>query len=199
MAKKYNAANPRLKVFADRFREYVNSAGGVNKVSSITGLSRVTIGFWYNGERTPDAANMITLANTTGVSVDWFLGLSESCSREADAAKAQAYTGLNEKICYALHLIDGVPQLLNAIYESKYIEDVTREAYFLFNMYRRIVNRKECFERFQKPDDELFVSVPTEEFFDFHAEKMSRYIAYAVSEYFACKIEENIISRDEND
>ena len=59
--KKYDLTDMRLPDFTQRFRKRVDALGGVTKVSEITGISRPTINFWYNGQRTPDAESLITL------------------------------------------------------------------------------------------------------------------------------------------
>ena len=43
----------------------------------LLGLSAATIGFYENGERLPNAADLLRIATVCGVSTDWLLGLSE--------------------------------------------------------------------------------------------------------------------------
>ena len=42
-----------------------------------TGISRPTITFWYNGQRTPDAESLIILSKALNLSADYLLGLSD--------------------------------------------------------------------------------------------------------------------------
>ena len=46
-------------------------------------LSAATIGFYENGERLPNAADLLRIATVCGVSTDWLLGLSEIKSPDA--------------------------------------------------------------------------------------------------------------------
>ena len=94
--KEYNLQNPRLKGFTDRFRALVDKQGGVSKVAELTEISRPTINFWYNGQRTPDAESLTTLSKTFDISVDYLLGLSDVQSRNEDIQVAAKTTGLSE-------------------------------------------------------------------------------------------------------
>lgn len=99
---KYDHSNPRLPVFTERFRSLTEDRGGVSEMARVTGFSRPTVQFWYNGERTPDAENLITLSRTLGVSVDYLLGLSGTPTTDPELRGVVNYTGLSEK---ALHVL----------------------------------------------------------------------------------------------
>ena len=79
--KKYDLSNSRLPAFTENFRRIVNAFGGVKRVSDITGISRPTINFWYNGQRTPDAESLITLSEKLHYPSDYLLGLTSDPSR----------------------------------------------------------------------------------------------------------------------
>ena len=49
----------------------------------LLGLSAATIGFYENGNRLPNAADLLRIATVCGVSTDWLLGLSEVKSPDA--------------------------------------------------------------------------------------------------------------------
>lgn len=95
--KQYDLKNSRIPVFTDRFRKKVDALGGVSKVSEMTGISRPTINFWYNGERTPDAESLITLSKSLDVSADWLLGLLPENNETSDDVLRffSEYTGLS--------------------------------------------------------------------------------------------------------
>ena len=95
--KKYDLSNSRIPIFTERFRKLVDKLGGVSEVSRITGITRPTINFWYNGERTPDAGNLITLSKSLGVSSDWLLGLLPDGNTTTDEILRffSEYTGLS--------------------------------------------------------------------------------------------------------
>lgn len=95
--KQYGPECPRLPIFFNRFRAITDEMGGVTKVAEITGISRPTIQFWYNGQRTPDAENLGIISLKLGVTVDYLLGISEAQSRDEDVQIAQMTTGLSEE------------------------------------------------------------------------------------------------------
>jgi len=95
--KKYGPSNPRLPVFFERFRDLVDKNGGISRVADITGISRPTITFWYNGQRTPDAENLIILSERFDKSVDFLLGVSNVDTLDIDRKKVCKYTGLSAK------------------------------------------------------------------------------------------------------
>lgn len=92
--KNYNLENLRLPKFTEKLRQLVNKYGGVSKVSELTGISRQTINFWYNGERTPDAENIKKLSLSFNVSADYLLGLTDNPKPHLSISE---YTGLSEK------------------------------------------------------------------------------------------------------
>lgn len=96
-------ANMRLPEFTKRFRTLVDDYGGVSKLSDNSGISRTTINFWYNGERTPGAEYLITLSQSLGVSVDYLLGISDYQPADASIRAACEYTGLSSEAVTKLH------------------------------------------------------------------------------------------------
>lgn len=94
--KSYDYTDPRLPVFLERFRGLVAAQGGVTRVVEMTGISRTTINFWYNGQRVPDSVNLATLCRTLDCSCDWLLGLTDIQSIDASKQAACVYTGLSE-------------------------------------------------------------------------------------------------------
>lgn len=98
--KKYDLNNSRLPDFTGNFRRLVDRYGGVARVSEITGISRPTINFWYNGQRTPDAENLVTLSTTLGISTDWLLGLisQDNSTNDEKLRLISESTGLSNTI-----------------------------------------------------------------------------------------------------
>ena len=103
--KTYDLSNSRIPIFTERFRKLVDKFGGVSDVSRITGITRPTINFWYNGERTPDAGNLITLSKSLGVSTDYLLGLAGpgNATNDEKLSAASEYTGLSNTAVSRLH------------------------------------------------------------------------------------------------
>ena len=101
--KEYTSSNARLQPFTERFRKEVDESGGVTSVSEQSGISRNTISYWYYGARTPDAGNLVTIANTFGCSTDYLLGLKDIRTPDPQKHDATSYTGLSEQTVSDLH------------------------------------------------------------------------------------------------
>lgn len=103
--KEYDYKNSRLPEFTSIFRKIVDGIGGVTKASEVTGISRPTINFWYNGQRTPDAENLKTLSQSFHVSTDYLLGLTDPDNSTADEKlrMISEYTGLSNEAVQNLH------------------------------------------------------------------------------------------------
>lgn len=93
----YSFQNPRNRHFMEFIRNSADSAGGIGKLSEMTGISRPTINFWYNGERTADAEQLVKLSKKLHISIDEMLtGIS---AQNTDTAEA---TGLSNKAIESL-------------------------------------------------------------------------------------------------
>ena len=92
----------RLPVFCERFRELVGSVTQ-NEFADMVGLSRATVGFYHHGDRIPDAAVLLKIADKCNISVDWLLGISDAKTRDTTVQSVSAYTGLSENVIEALH------------------------------------------------------------------------------------------------
>ena len=93
--KEYSIQNPRLPLFTSRFRTLVDECGGISKASEMTKISRPTINFWYNGQRTPDAENLIVLSDAFGVTTDYLLGKSDVPNIDTSLQSVNKVTGLS--------------------------------------------------------------------------------------------------------
>ena len=100
----YDLKNPRLRKFTDRFRKLTDENGGISAMAGVTGISRPTLTFWYNGERTPDAKKLITLSQTLGISIDYLLGLTgeDNATNDEELRRCSAYTGLSNHAVLSL-------------------------------------------------------------------------------------------------
>lgn len=81
-------------IFQDRFRKLCDEYGSYNAMAKATGLSRQTIGFFYNGERLPNFENLSMICKTCNVSSDYLLGLSPTRTNNPDYQNACNLTGL---------------------------------------------------------------------------------------------------------
>lgn len=94
--------NDRLPIFTERFRE-LQGARSNTEFAEFLGISRQTVGFYWNGDRVPDAITLIKIAKKCEVSADWLLGLSNEKEMNGDLAQAARYTGLPAKSIEILH------------------------------------------------------------------------------------------------
>ena len=103
--RKFGKGNPRLPEFQKKFGMLVEEYGGVSAMAQLTGISRPTINFWYNGDRAPDAQNLKVLSEKLGKSADWFLGLADENNYTVDETirLISDYTGLDNKAIEVLH------------------------------------------------------------------------------------------------
>lgn len=117
--RQYTVKSPRIQAFTERFRKIVDENGGLSSVANATKLSIPTLRFWYNGERTPDAVNLITLSQAFGCSVDYLLGISDVMSPSSDLQGICRYTGLKESTIAAIRQLDDEKlEMLNRLLSS---------------------------------------------------------------------------------
>lgn len=135
MRMKYDKNNPRLEAFHRRYLELEKGAGGITKVSKLIEMSRPTVQFWHNGERTPDAENIIKLANAFGVSADYLLGITESPSLDADVRSAQEYTGLSDRAVKSLAGDDDLVKAINYLLSREKGIDAIKGVYAFFQKW----------------------------------------------------------------
>ena len=100
---KQSEKKPRLKIFQERF-ELLRKERGLNNTdfAEFLEMSRQTVGFYLNGDRVPDALNLIKIAKKCNVSADWLLGLSGVKSGNADVRAICEKTSLSEKAIHNL-------------------------------------------------------------------------------------------------
>jgi DNA-binding XRE family transcriptional regulator len=108
----------------------------------LLGLSAATIGFYENGERLPNAADLLRIATVCGVSTDWLLGLSDVKNPDATLQGVCAYTGLDEGAVELLHNKDYSPllDLVNALLTVRFPNsnaDIISLSMIVYNMRKR--------------------------------------------------------------
>ena len=64
-------------------------------LASIVGVTRQSIGYYQNGDRTPDAVTLGKIAQGLGVSADYLLGNTNTATLNEDAQAASKLTGLS--------------------------------------------------------------------------------------------------------
>ncbi|GAA6394905.1 hypothetical protein I4100191B2_23870 [Clostridiales bacterium] len=115
---KQSEKKPRLKVFQKRF-ELLRKEHGSNNTdfAEFLKMSRQTVGFYLNGDRVPDALNLIKIAEKCNVSADWLLGLTNTRSQDIEI----------KQICEKIGLEEQVIIQLQGIYEGRDYEPETIE------------------------------------------------------------------------
>lgn len=88
--------NERLPIFTERFRELQGEQSNT-EFAEFLGISRQTVGFYWNGDRVPDAVTLVKIAERCNVSADWLLGLSNTKALVGDLKQVCNYTGLPQK------------------------------------------------------------------------------------------------------
>lgn len=116
-----NVKQGKIPKFKERFQKIVDSFGGQTEFACVSGISRQTIGFWYNGDRVPNAEMLIEISRCCHVSVDYLLGLTECASNNTDLRAVCDCTGLSEKAVRQLRRLNGDARRLIA----KIINDVS--------------------------------------------------------------------------
>jgi len=92
----------RNRLFEQRFNE-LRGDMSIAAFAKTLGMSSPTIGFYENGNRLPNASDLLRIATIYGVSADWLLGLSEVKAPDATVQSVCAYTGLTEESIDILH------------------------------------------------------------------------------------------------
>ena len=105
----------RIPVFKKRFGELAKRYETRAAFADALGLSRQSVNFWLNGERVPDAENLISVCSKLGVSSDWLLGLSEIPSRNEDMQTAHLLTGLSEQALSNVAALSENPNFLTGL------------------------------------------------------------------------------------
>lgn len=72
--------NDRIPIFTERFRKLQGDRSNT-EFAEFLGISRQTVGFYYNGDRIPDAMTLKQIAEKCNVSTDWLLGLTKDKQR----------------------------------------------------------------------------------------------------------------------
>lgn len=114
--KQADKKEPRLKIFMKRFEELRKERNMSNtEFAKFLDMSRQTVGFYLNGDRTPDAVTLIKIAEKCNVPTDWLLGLSDNRTTDIELRKVCDYTGLNER---SIRTLAGWKQEKDAIEKS---------------------------------------------------------------------------------
>lgn len=92
----------RIPGFVERLKELMGDMDNTTFAKHV-GLSRQTLGYYLNGNRLPDANNIIKICRACNVSSDYLLGLSDVRSADGSVQAACDYTGLTEPAVKILH------------------------------------------------------------------------------------------------
>lgn len=140
----------RFPQFTKRFRELRGKRDNT-EFAKFLGISRQTVGFYYNGDRIPDAMMLKEIAEKCDVSTDYLLGLTDTQSTNADAQKAIAYTKLSERTVNLIHsdsvfgqnfrtLVGLLAELDNSAFLAAELLDFVDKAKTAIFEFKRLVN-----------------------------------------------------------
>lgn len=140
----------RFPQFTNRFRALRGDRDNT-EFAKFLGISRQTVGFYYNGDRIPDAMMLKQIAEKCGVSTDYLLGLTDTQSTNADARAAVEYTKLPERAVNLIHsdsifgrtfreLIGLLTELDNSAFLAAELLDFVDKANTAIFEFKRLVN-----------------------------------------------------------
>ncbi len=119
--------NNTKKLIGSRINSALALRGMKQKeLAKILGVTDNTVSYYVSGARTPNAEQIIAIANALDVSADYLLGLTDTKAIEPDIKTACEVTGLSEEsISYLNILKDASPKYLTFIsrllsYELEY-------------------------------------------------------------------------------
>lgn len=154
---------PRLKVFQERF-DLLRKEHGSNNTdfAKLLDMSRQTVGFYLNGDRVPDALNLIRIAEKCNVSVDWLLGLTDEKTPNAEIRSMCIYTGFSSDLVKMIHLINNnAPKeftLLNLFLENLVIKNVQSISNACINLQKAAMAKVTQRSHNLSPDDGRIVN-----------------------------------------
>ena len=154
---------PRLKVFQERF-DLLRKEHGSNNTdfAKFLDMSRQTVGFYLNGDRVPDALNLIRIAEKCNVSVDWLLGLTDEKTPNAEIRSMCIYTGFSSDLVKMIHLINNnAPKeftLLNLFLENLVIKNVQSISNACINLQKAAMAKVTQRSHNLSPDDGRIVN-----------------------------------------
>ena len=154
---------PRLKVFQERF-DLLRKEHGSNNTdfAKFLDISRQTVGFYLNGDRVPDALNLIRIAEKCNVSADWLLGLTDEKTPNAEIRSICIYTGFSSDLVKMIHLINNnAPKeftLLNLFLENLVTKNVQSISNACINLQKAAMAKVTQRSHNLSPDDGRIVN-----------------------------------------
>lgn len=113
------------EIFASRLKETREASGKTHTdFAKMLGITRPTLRFYERGERTPDIETLVALHNATGISVEYFLGLSDS--KGVDQSAASRVTGLSAASVEKLKADEVARTVTDFLLQSPHIDDVVK-------------------------------------------------------------------------
>ena len=106
----------RLPVFAERLR-WLRKETGLSQYafSQMIGVANMSVVYYENGDRLPDAEIISRIAKAADVSSDWLLGLTDVKSVSPAVHDVCNYTGLSETATEVLHFLNSYSTALGHI------------------------------------------------------------------------------------
>lgn len=83
------------RTLRQRLFDISNDYESVKAMAEDIKVSRQSLGFWINGERTPTTPELVKISKELNISIDYLLGLSDCNSLDADVQSVAGITGLS--------------------------------------------------------------------------------------------------------
>ena len=135
-------------------------------IADQTGISRTSIGYYFNGDNIPDAINLAKIAKAMNVSADYLLGLTDN--ETSEQKEIETYADITTTL-------DQISFLTGWNIDARYIEDV--DARMTFDLVIQMGNDSRLYDyysemnRIRKLIDALPPSPDKENLFHAYKEK----------------------------
>lgn len=143
------------KVFGEKLRELREKEGLTQaQLADILNISRATLGYYENAERTPDIETLDLAASYFKVTSDYLLGRTPNKTTDTKLQAVCEYIGLSEKTCDFLHKVQcfAKGQIKSQLYYNC-IKKRKDEENSLSKLYEEYPELKQLMDEFLQCDD----------------------------------------------
>lgn len=149
----------RFPQFTNRFRALRGDRDNT-EFAKFLGISRQTVGFYYNGDRIPDAMMLKEIAEKCDVSADWLLGLTNDPKRNPTAVdelklSVEAAEILSQRCDNGVIEYDA-SDFINAVAESDYFPTLLN--YYASSISLALIKREAERRHTLEPDEGKFTA-----------------------------------------
>ena len=94
-------------------------------IAEICSISPQQVNDYYNGRKSPDINSLAKISRGLGIPSDYFLGLTDATSIDADARFVEEYTGLSANAVKQLHYLKQINANSNAAMINLIMNEIT--------------------------------------------------------------------------